>query len=425
MALGAALALVVAGAGCKGKGEGTPAKPSPPGFDHAVHAAAEIECATCHTGATADEQAGLPTVEVCAECHEDGAKGAPALITLMYERKKGGAPEPWDRPLGPGKDVIFSHATHAKQSVACAECHGEMKDRHVVGPDDLPKMALCQQCHEERNEGRGEGLSDLTSCTTCHTKIRKDGKPESHLTLWKERHGGVVYEEGLEGETNCAMCHTESWCVTCHKDEKPKSHTGQWRETGHAVASAMDRQACETCHQTDYCVRCHTNTAPRNHTLTHWIYLYHGQNAKTDSDACATCHTGSYCVMCHKATKPLDHHGASWTKAHGQSAALDEERCANCHTVGTCIACHTERKPSNHTATWGDPTNTHCVGCHLPLASADQNCSGCHTTNPGHSGASPRPGWHVPGMDCRSCHGAGGAPMPHLDNGEMCQSCHQ
>jgi hypothetical protein len=38
--------------------------------------------------------------------------------------------------------------------------------------------------------------------------------------------------------------------------------------------------------------------------------------------------------------------------------------------------------------------------------------------------ATPLPPDHNAGMNCRMCHG-NGQPLPHVDNGQQCTSCHQ
>ena len=49
-------------------------------------------------------------------------------------------------------------------------------------------------------------------------------------------------------------------------------------------------------------------------------------------------------------------------------------------------------------------------------------CSVCHRDTPGHAASPPKPPWHTPNMNCRSCHAG---TMKHPDNGDNCNSCHR
>jgi hypothetical protein len=51
------------------------------------------------------------------------------------------------------------------------------------------------------------------------------------------------------------------------------------------------------------------------------------------------------------------------------------------------------------------------------------SCGVCHKGTPSHALATPLPPDHVPGMNCRMCHG-NGQPLPHVDNGDSCTLCH-
>jgi hypothetical protein len=61
----------------------------------------------------------------------------------------------------------------------------------------------------------------------------------------------------------CTVCHTASYCVDCHKTEKPFSHkVGNWvmnksKENGHAEAARENFRSCNVCHTTSDCMKCH------------------------------------------------------------------------------------------------------------------------------------------------------------------------
>ena len=40
-------------------------------FNHAIHIARDLECLDCHTGVETRAAAGVPSITICAECHDD------------------------------------------------------------------------------------------------------------------------------------------------------------------------------------------------------------------------------------------------------------------------------------------------------------------------------------------------------------------
>ena len=96
--------------------------------------------------------------------------------------------------------------------------------------------------------------------------------------------------------------------------------------------------------------------------------------------------------------------------------------CMTCHDADSCRRCHEELRPQSHAGMWGEPLDRHCLSCHEPLRSS--SCGVCHSGTPSHEEATPLPPDHNPGMNCRMCHG-NGQPLPHVDNGQTCTSCHR
>jgi hypothetical protein len=101
---------------------------------------------------------------------------------------------------------------------------------------------------------------------------------------------------------------------------------------------------------------------------------------------------------------------------------MDRESCATCHDSDSCDRCHDEIRPQSHVGMWGEPRDRHCLACHEPLRG--ESCAVCHEATPSHDQATPLPPDHLPGMNCRMCHG-NGQPLPHEDNGQTCTSCHR
>jgi hypothetical protein len=149
----------------------------------------------------------------------------------------------------------------------------------------------------------------------------------------------VVRADSGKSEDRCSLCHTDASCASCHQDEPPGNHTGQWRHRGHTMAASMDREHCAVCHQGDFCDRCHQETAPRNHRGT-W--------GSTRNTHCLTCHfplkTSEGCTLCHK---DIPSHRKGAAKPGWHNAGMN---CRQCHGAGVelphvdkgddCNACH-------------------------------------------------------------------------------------
>ena len=181
-------------------------------------------------------------------------------------------------------------------------------------------------------------------CSSCHDDGRtRATKPVWHDIAWARNHGQQVRRFNFkpDSKTTCYLCHTESTCTSCHKQEKPRNHNEFWRLKGHGLAVGLDRSRCFVCHRgEDFCQRCHSQTQPQDHTAL-W-------GAPSDQ----------HCLSCHF---PVASAGA--------------QRCAACHA-----------STPSHTATPARPANSlhgasaNCRDCHRPLRHPDNGaaCTSCH-----------------------------------------------
>jgi len=219
-------------------------------FSHKLHIQdQQLECATCHTRAEKEDQAGMPTsLKKCMVCHEgeDEKKPDDRKLAALLGRSR------VDERHRPPEDVKFSHRRHvAEAKVSCTECHRGIESSAGITDEVSLDMEACMDCHTRK--------SASNDCSTCHTTTRTDVPPPNHRLNWKQNHGPVMRtaDDGRY-ENRCTLCHTEESCSTCHQDEPPKSHTNFWRLKGHGMAAGVDRTACATCHREDFCDRCHT-----------------------------------------------------------------------------------------------------------------------------------------------------------------------
>jgi len=212
-------------------------QPSQPiDFPHTVHAGVnQIDCKYCHNSVTKSKSAGLPTVNVCMNCHKQINGNTPEQqdkIAKIYEAAG------WD-PSGAGKytgvtkeivwnkvhvlpdHVYFNHSQHVVVGgIDCKQCHGDMTKQAEVAKvqlvSDLNKiegnipltkptltMGWCIECHGEKEistgsiDSKGDGYYN-----EIHKRLLNNDRK-----LYKQylQDGKVTVKE--LGGWECAKCH--------------------------------------------------------------------------------------------------------------------------------------------------------------------------------------------------------------------------
>lgn len=148
-------------------------------FSHKVHAGInQINCLYCHGGAWESKHAGIPTLNICMNCHQvvttyekgpklfDGDKeinGTDEINKLFkYAGFTPGPGAKWDPANTSAKSpewikihnlpdhVYFNHAQHARVgNVACQTCHGNIQEMDKVGQMSELSMGWCVNCHRD------------------------------------------------------------------------------------------------------------------------------------------------------------------------------------------------------------------------------------------------------------------------------------
>jgi hypothetical protein len=254
-------------------------------FSHKNHVEdQELKCQACH--AAKGDAIGMPAVPTCMKCHEGlDAKKTPEHRLQTY-LVNGQLPAPRRVSKLPS-DVKFSHQTHAAARVQCATCHDEIEHSKSISSKARVSMKDCQECHSKVKTSSGE----KNGCALCHRTINRDWEPASHHADWKQLHGKAIGFMRKDSSQRCETCHTQAWCVKCHREEPPRNHTNYWRDRGHNIGAELDRRSCRTCHTEDFCVRCHRFAAPIPPALRG---SYHrglvGTTGGVGANSCVGCH---------------------------------------------------------------------------------------------------------------------------------------
>lgn len=197
------------------------------GFTRAVHGPSF--CASCHVmkAASVAMERSVHADVPCLACHEgSGLLGAlayaPSLARESIDSLVG---------FGAGKGMLAARP--------CSDCHGSaLAPGESAAKTEHPgAKADCRACH-----GRVVHLA--------MTSPSQEPKPrESHKAGWTGRHGVNSQKKGAE----CAKCHPQLFCKSCHGTEIP--HKSDWMKRH--VRDERTGRACLTCHVARDCESCH------------------------------------------------------------------------------------------------------------------------------------------------------------------------
>ena len=202
-------------------------------YSHKVHAGTnQISCLYCHGSAQDSKHSGIPSVNVCMNCHmaikeykgdpiikEDGKTlDANAEIQKLYsyagwnseknqynpDNNKDGVPDgahaiPWVKIHNLPDHVYFNHSQHVKVGKQnCQTCHGNIQEMGEVKQFSDLSMGWCINCHRESkvdfyNKETKEGNKFYSIYEKFHTDIKN--KKLDSVTV--EKIGG----------TECQKCH--------------------------------------------------------------------------------------------------------------------------------------------------------------------------------------------------------------------------
>ena len=185
-------------------------------YSHKIHSGAnQIDCQYCHSSARVSKHSGIPSLNVCMNCHENIAEynGEEDLekgytkefytseIKKLYkavgwdEEKRiyTGDVEPvkWVRIHNLPDFVYFNHSQHVNVAgIECQTCHGPVEEMEIAYQHSSLTMGWCINCHRESNIK----VKDNDYYTKIHEELSKKYGVEK-LT--------IAQMGGLE----CGKCH--------------------------------------------------------------------------------------------------------------------------------------------------------------------------------------------------------------------------
>jgi hypothetical protein len=124
----------------------------PIAFPHRIHAGEnKIPCLYCHSAARTSRHAGIPSGNVCMNCHSMLEKQT-TEIEKLQEFVQQRRPVSWVKVHNLPDFVYFNHSQHVQSGVACQKCHGPIEQMDRVQQFQPLTMGWCLQCHREHAE---------------------------------------------------------------------------------------------------------------------------------------------------------------------------------------------------------------------------------------------------------------------------------
>lgn len=168
----------------------------PVAFSHMLHGRdVGISCESCHFFYPDGSWSGIPTIEVCSNCHAEVLGESEAERQFVENYIKKDKEVEWGLHFRQPQCVSFSHSSHVKGAkLPCETCHGP------------------------------QGLSDratrhLTNRVTKYSYVIYEGRTSHNPEELTEKSGKKVW--GTMGMDECAECHrargTSTACFICHK----------------------------------------------------------------------------------------------------------------------------------------------------------------------------------------------------------------
>lgn len=184
-------------------------------FSHKIHAGDnDIDCKFCHSSARVSKTSGIPSLNVCMNCHKSIGEVAEGTATEDYSKdfydgeieklysavgwdpasqSYTGETEPvkWVRIHNLPDFAYFNHSQHVEVGgISCQTCHGPVEEMEIMYQNAPLTMGWCVNCHRE-------------------TEVRTEGNE-----YYEKVHEELTKKYGVEeltvaqmGGIECAKCH--------------------------------------------------------------------------------------------------------------------------------------------------------------------------------------------------------------------------
>lgn len=178
-------------------------------FSHKLHAGDnEIACQYCHSSVEKSRHAGIPSVNICMNCHKGIQKGpqygekeiGKIYAANGFNPQKGvyegnvNNPIKWIKVHNLPDHVYFNHSQHVVVGkIECTQCHGNLKEMTVAEQKAPLTMKWCIECHRKTEVVmQGNAYYDRL-----HKALKEKYAGQYDVKFTVEKIGGL----------ECAKCH--------------------------------------------------------------------------------------------------------------------------------------------------------------------------------------------------------------------------
>ncbi|MBW2962458.1 cytochrome c3 family protein [Mesonia aestuariivivens] len=189
-------------------------------YSHRIHAGDnEIECKYCHSSARVSKTSGVPSLNVCMNCHKSISEVADASspntsVTEEYSKEfydgeiaklydavgwdpstqsytGESKPVKWVRIHNLPDFAYFNHSQHVSVAgVMCQECHGPVEEMEIMRQYAPLTMGWCINCHRKTN-----------------VKMEGNEYYEKIHDELSKKYGVETLTAAQMGATECGKCH--------------------------------------------------------------------------------------------------------------------------------------------------------------------------------------------------------------------------
>ena len=184
-------------------------------YSHKIHAGDNgIDCKYCHSSARVSKTSGIPSLNVCMNCHKSIYEVAESTATEEYskefydgeiqklyaaagwsdaDQKYTGEAQPvkWVRIHNLPDFAYFNHSQHVSVAgIECQTCHGPVEEMEIVSQHAPLTMGWCINCHRDTNVK----VKDNAYYTKIHEELSK-------------KYGVDQLTAAQMGGLECGKCH--------------------------------------------------------------------------------------------------------------------------------------------------------------------------------------------------------------------------
>jgi len=162
-------------------------------FSHLHHVGdIGLDCRYCHRSVETEAFAGIPSTEVCMNCHSQ-LWSESEMLAPVRESFRENKPLEWTRVHDTPDYVFFHHGIHVSKGIACERCHGQVDKMPLMWRQNTLHMEWCLECHRhpDKNVRPKEDVFAM------------GWKPKSTTPTGAE----LVAAHHIRSETNCSICH--------------------------------------------------------------------------------------------------------------------------------------------------------------------------------------------------------------------------